>query len=112
MTEQGTKRNAEKLCAPVRKGSGQATKWRELNLSCRYNSCSDLLGSEGETSPFTDITYAKAKKKKQTVHKYENFKTRKPDIKVEFGKEEASSKIMRKIKEAQAKLKFYALKIT
>ncbi len=112
MTELRTKRNAEKLCVPVREGSGQATKRRELNLSCRYNSCSDLLGSEGETSPFTDITYAKAKKKKQTVHKYENFKTRKPDIKVEFGKEEASSKIMRKIKEAQAKLKFYALKIT
>ena len=107
MTELRTKRNAEKLCAPVREGSGQATKRRELNLSCRYNSCSDLLGSEGEPSPFTDITFAYAKKKNQTVHKYENFKTRKPDIKIEFGKEEASSNIMKKIKEAQAKLSLW-----
>ena len=61
-------------------------------------------GNTIEREVIVDASYANAKKEKQTIRKYKDFKTAAPDVKVEFGQDETESTIMRKIKEAQEKL--------
>ncbi len=51
-----------------------------------------------------DASYFGAKRKNQTVHKYEDFKIARPDIKVSFGQNDSDVEILNTLQNAQNKL--------